>query len=89
MALFDNIEANLQAIAAKVGLPPSDVREIANTFQANLTSSDGNPEAALEATAARHDVSVDTIQEILNLGGGLESELGDFAGTVSDPAHNR
>lgn len=85
MALFDNIEANLQTIAAKVGLSPSDVREIANSFQANLTSSDGNPEAALEATAAQRDVSVETIQEILNLGGGLESELGDFAGTLFRP----
>ena len=85
MALFDNIEANLQAIAEKVGLPPHEVREIANTFQANLTSSEGNPEAALEATAARHDVSIETIQEILNLGGGIESELGGFAGTLFKP----
>lgn len=89
MALFDNIEANLQTIADKVGLQPGEVREIANTFQANLTSSEGNPEAALEATAARRDVSVETIQEIINLGGGLEGELGDFAGRQSDPAQNR
>jgi hypothetical protein len=85
MALFDNIEANLQTIADKIGLPPGEVREIANSFQANLTSSEGNPEAALEATAARHDVPIATIQQILNLGGGLESELGDFAGTLFKP----
>ena len=85
MALFDNIETNLETIAGKVGLPPHEVREIANTFQANLTSSEGNPEAALEATAAQHDVSIETIQQILNLGGGLESELGDFAGTLFKP----
>jgi hypothetical protein len=82
MPLFDNIESNLEAIAGKVGLPPDEVRAIANSVQANLTSSDGNPEAALEATAAQHDVSIETIQKILNLGGGLESELGDFAGTL-------
>lgn len=85
MALFDNIESNLEGIAEKVGLTPHEVREIANTFQANLTSSEGNPAAALEATAAQHDVSIERIQEILNLGGGLESELGDFAGTLFKP----
>ena len=85
MALFDNIEANLQVIADKVGLPPHEVREIANSVQANLTSNDGNPEAALEATAAQRDVSIETIQEILNLAGGLERELGDFAGSRFKP----
>ena len=82
MALFDNIESNLEGIAGKVGLPADQVREIANSVQANLTSSDGNPAAALEAAAAQHGVSVETIQEILNHGGGLESELGDFAGNL-------
>jgi hypothetical protein len=82
MGLFDNIEGNLESIGGKVGLSPEQVREIANTVQANLTSSEGNPAAALEATAAQHGVSVSTIQEILNHGGGLESELGDFAGSL-------
>ena len=85
MALFDNIQANLQAIADKVGLPAQEVKEIANSVQANLTSSDGNPEAAIEATAAQLAVSVEVIEEILNLGGGLESELGDFSGTLFKP----
>lgn len=85
MALFDNIESNLDVIADKVGLPRNQVREIANSVQANLTSSEGNPAAALEAAAAQHDVSIETIQQILNLGGGLESELGDFAGTLFKP----
>src|SRR5664279_2757154 len=82
MGLFDNIENSLDSIAGKVGLSPDQVREISNTFQANLTSSDGNPLAAIEATAAQHGVSVATIQEILNHGGGLESELGDIAGSL-------
>lgn len=82
MGLFDNIENNLDAIANKVGLSPGQVREIANSVQANLTSSEGNPAAALEAAAAQQGVSVAMIQEILNHGGGLESELGDIAGSL-------
>jgi hypothetical protein len=85
MGLFDNIEGNLDSIAGKVGLTPEQVREIANAVQANLTSSDGNPAAALEAAAAQQGVSVETIQEILNHGGGLQSELGDIAGTLFKP----
>ena len=61
MGLFDNIESNLESIGGKVGLPPGQVKEIANTVQANLTSSDGNPADAIEAAAAQHGVSVDTI----------------------------
>jgi len=82
MGLFDNIESNLEAIAGKVGIPADQVKVIANTFQANLTSSEGNPAAAAEATAAQLGISVESIEEILNHGGGLESELGDFAGTL-------
>ncbi|MEI9988931.1 MAG: hypothetical protein WDM86_02730 [Rhizomicrobium sp.] len=82
MGLFDNIEANLGTIAEKVGVSPEQVRAIANTFQANLTSSDGNPLAAIEATAAQQGVPTATVHEILNLGGGLENELGDFAGNL-------
>ncbi len=82
MGLFDKIETDLDAIAGKVGLPPAQVRAIANSVQANLTSSEGNPAAALEAAAAQTGFSVETIHEILNYGGGLESELGDFAGSL-------
>lgn len=82
MGLFDNIQENLDAIADKVGLSADQVNAIANSVQANLTSSEGNPAAALEAAAAQHGVSVGTIQEILNHGGGLESELGDIAGSL-------
>jgi len=85
MGLFDNLESQADAIAAKVGISADQVRAISNTVQANLTSSEGNPAAALEAAAAQHGVSVSTIQEILNHGGGLESELGDFAGSLFKP----
>ncbi|HEV2653124.1 MAG TPA: hypothetical protein VGU69_17815 [Rhizomicrobium sp.] len=82
MGLFDNIEANLDSIAGKVGITPDQVRSITNTFQANLTSTDGNPLAAIEATAAAHGITTGTIHEILNHGGGLQSELGDVAGSL-------
>ena len=85
MGLFDNLESQADAIAVKVGISADQVRAISNTVQANLTSSEGNPAAALEAAAAQHGLSVSTIQEILNHGGGLESELGDFAGSLFKP----
>jgi len=85
MGLFDNIESQADAIAAKVGISADQVKAISNSVQANLTSSEGNPAAALEAAAAQHGLSVSTIQEILNYGGGLESELGDFAGSLFKP----
>jgi hypothetical protein len=82
MGMFDSIETKLDAIAREVGLPADQVRTIANSIQANLTSSEGNPAAALEATTAQHDVSIATLQTILNLGGGLQSELGDYEGSL-------
>jgi hypothetical protein len=82
MGLFDNIEAKLDAIGREVGLSADQVRAIANSIQANLTSSDGNPAAALEATAAQHDVSIAMLRQILDLGGGLQSELGDYEGSL-------
>ena len=85
MGLFDNLESQADAIAAKVGISADQVKAISNSVQANLTSSEGNPAAALEAAAAQHGLSVSTIQEILNHGGGLESELGDFAGSLFKP----
>jgi hypothetical protein len=82
MGMFDSIETKLDAIAREVGLPADQVRTIANSIQANLTSSEGNPAAALEATAAQHGVSIATLQTILNLGGGQQSELGDYEGSL-------
>jgi hypothetical protein len=85
MGLFDNLESQADAIAAKVGISAEQVKAISNSVQANLTSSEGNPAAALEAAAVQHGVSVSTIQDILNHGGGLESELGDVAGSLFKP----
>lgn len=79
MGLFDNLEAKAGEIAEKTGLDVKDVHAIANTFQANLTSSDGNPEEAIEATAARHGVDTATVREIIARAGGLENEIGDIA----------
>lgn len=51
MELYGNLETKAAEIAEKTGLAVADVHAIANTFQANLTSSDGNPEQAIEAAA--------------------------------------
>jgi len=82
MGLFDNLINEAETIGGKVGLSPDQVHAIANTVQANLTSSDGNPAAAIEAAAAQHGIPVSTIEAMINHGGGLESELGDIAGTL-------
>jgi hypothetical protein len=82
MGLFDNLVNEAETIGGKVGLTPDQVQSIANTVQANLTSSDGNPAAAIEAAAAQHGVPVSTIEAMLNHGGGLQSELGSFAGSL-------
>ncbi|MGA7711492.1 MAG: hypothetical protein WCA81_06290 [Rhizomicrobium sp.] len=79
MGLFDNLEAKAGEIAKNTGLAVTDIQAIANTFQANLTSSDGNPEEAIEAAAARHSVDTATVREIIAQAGGLESEIGDIA----------
>jgi len=79
MGLFDNLEAKAAEIAKATGLSLADVNAITNTFQANLTSSDGNPEEAIEAAAAQHGVDTATVREIVSRAGGLETEIGDIA----------
>jgi len=79
MGLFDNLQAKAGEIAKATGLAVKDVHAIANTFQANLTSSDGNPEGAFEATAAQHGVDTGTVRNIIARAGGLDSEIGDIA----------
>jgi hypothetical protein len=79
MGLFDNLEVRAGEIAKETGLSVTDVHAIANTFQAHLTSSDGNPEVAIEAAAAQHGVDTGTVRENISRAGGLESEIGDIA----------
>ncbi|HEY4076527.1 MAG TPA: hypothetical protein VGM26_06290 [Rhizomicrobium sp.] len=79
MGLFDNLQAKAAEIAKATGLSVADVNAITNTFQANLTSSDGNPEEAIEATAAQHGMDAATVREIVSRAGGLETEIGDIA----------
>ncbi len=79
MGLFGNLETTAGEIAEKTGLAVTDVHAIAHTFQANLTSSDGNPEEAIEAAAAQHGVDTATVREIIAQAGGFESETGDVA----------
>jgi len=79
MGLFDNLEAKAPEIARETGLSVADVHKIGNSLLANLTSSDGNPEEAIEAVAVQHDVDTATVREIIARAGGLESEIGDIA----------
>jgi hypothetical protein len=79
MGLFDNLEAKRAEIAKSTGLSVADVNAIANTFQANLTSSDGNPESAIEAAAAQHGVDTAVVRQVISAAGGLDSEIGDIA----------
>ena len=73
MGLFDDLEAKAAEIAEKTGMAVADVHAITNTFQANLTSADGNPEQAIEATAARHGVDTATVREIVSRAGELRA----------------
>ena len=88
MGLFDNLETKAGEIAKETGLAVTDVHAIANTFQANLTSSGGNPEEAIEAAAAQHGVDPATVREIVTRAGGLESEIGDIAEHAVKPGGN-
>jgi hypothetical protein len=85
MGLFDNLEAKAGEIAEKTGLAVTDVHAIANTFRANLTSSDGNPEQAIEAAAAQHGVDTATVREVIAQAGGLKDEIGDIAEHSAKP----
>jgi hypothetical protein len=70
MGLFDNITANVNAIAGKVGMTPDQVSALTNTLQSKLTELGGDHLAALKATAAQHGIPVDKLQEIVSHGGG-------------------
>ena len=70
MGLFDNITANLDTIAGKVGMTPDQVNAITTTLQAKITEAGGDHVAALQATAAQHGIPVDKLQELVNHGGG-------------------
>jgi hypothetical protein len=70
MGLFDNVTANLNAIAGKVGMTPDQVTALTNTLQSKMTEMGGDKMAAIQAAATQHGIPVDKVQEILNHGGG-------------------
>ena len=79
MGLFDNLDANAGQIARDVGLPEATVHAMANSFLANLTSTDGNPEEAIEAVSVQFGYDPGTVREIITRAGGLEGEVGDIS----------
>ena len=79
MSWIDNIQGNLNDVAAKVGLPPDQVKAITETLQGQLGVG-SNQIAALEATAAQHGIPVDKLKELLGHGG---ASLGDQFGSIA------
>ena len=79
MSLFDNITANLDSIAGKVGMTPDQVKTITSTLQGKITELGGDHVAALKATAAQHGIGVDKLQELVGHGGG---DLGSQAASL-------
>jgi hypothetical protein len=78
MGLFDNLAAKAGKIARDVGLPEATVHAMANSFLANLTSADGNPEEAIEAVATQFGLEPGTVREVISRAGGLDDEIGDI-----------
>ncbi len=70
MGLFDNVTANLNTIAGKVGMTPDQVTALTNTLQSKMTEFGGDKMAAIQAAAAQHGIPVGKIQDVLNHGGG-------------------
>ena len=68
MGLLDNVTANLDSIAGKVGMTPDQVKAIMSTLQAKVTELGGDRTAALKATAAKHGIPVDKLQELVSHG---------------------
>lgn len=82
MGLFDNITANLNTIAGKVGMTPDQVAEITNTLQNKLQEVGATHLAALEATAAQHGIPVDKLQEIMTHGSLADQASGLIGGLL-------
>ncbi|MDI1297390.1 MAG: hypothetical protein PSY12_16175 [bacterium] len=82
MGMFDELMGNvggLEAIAAKIGLPPEQMQALMTEIGAKIGSGDTNV-SALAATAAEHGVSADKLQELMAQFGGPEAILGKIGG---------
>lgn len=56
IGLFDNITANVNAIAGKVGMTPDQVTALTCTLQSKMTELGGDKLAAIQAAASQHDM---------------------------------
>jgi hypothetical protein len=65
---MDDLQANADLIAGKIGIGADQVKAISGSLQSKLA--DGTDQiAALEQVAQQHGVSVDKIQELLGHAG--------------------
>ena len=81
MGLFDSIMADVDGVAAKVGLQPDQVQALTATLESKIGGGTDQM-AAIEQAAQEHGVPVEAIQAVLahvNTQGGVASELGSLA----------
>jgi hypothetical protein len=81
MSMFEGILGNLDELAAKVGLPPEQVKALTDTLGSKLggQGTDGDPMAALTETAGEHGVPLEKLQEMLAGVGGPDLLMSKFA----------
>ncbi|PZU61135.1 MAG: hypothetical protein DI547_01535 [Sphingobium sp.] len=75
MGMFDGILGNVDAIAAKLGVPADQVKAMTETLGARLGEG-GDQASALAATAQEHGLSLDALQDMLDGIGGPEAIMG-------------
>ncbi|CAN5123613.1 hypothetical protein BH10PSE12_BH10PSE12_11680 [soil metagenome] len=82
MSIFDGILGNLDELAAKVGLPPEQVKSLTDSLGGKLggLGAGGDPMAAIAQVADEHGLPVEKLQEMLAGVGGPELIMSKFAG---------
>ena len=67
MSMFDDILSNLEAIAAKMGVPPETLNALAETVQEKIADG-GDQLSALTETAKEHGLSLESLQGLMASG---------------------
>lgn len=71
MSLLDNLEGNLDPIAAKLGMTPDQVKSVVSSLESKFMSGK-DKNAAVTDTAKQHNVPTDKVQKIFNELGGSD-----------------
>jgi hypothetical protein len=77
--MFEGILGNLDELAAKVGLPPEQVKSLTDSLGGKLGAG-GDPMAAIAQVAGEHGLPVEKLQEMLAGVGGPDLLMSKFAG---------